>query len=309
MIHHATIAKLAEAITAEDQETAWSVLVPIQPEGQRPPLFCVHGITGDVLWFNELGRCMAPNQPLYGLQASGLAPGERYATTIEQMAAGYIEAMRSVQPQGPYFVAGASFGGIVVLEIARQLEAAGEQVGLAAILDFDPYQSGARTQGRFRSIVNYIRYLPRRLSGELNTMSPSQRRVWARWRLRCRLKRTVSLLLGGAKLPPDADDDIPYGAELPTHRRELLIANSVAFERYVPRPFGGRITLFATESQYTFEAATTNKSGWSQFAEDGVAIVHVPGSHESMFKQPHVVELAHQLRRLIGEVIDPDAEA
>ncbi len=299
MIHHATIATLAEAITAEDKESAWSVLVPIQPEGERPPLFCVHGITGDVLWFHELGRCMAPDQPVYGLQARGLAPGEPYATSIEQMAAWYIEAMRSVQPRGPYFISGASFGGVVALEIARQLEAAGDTLGLVAILDFDPYQSDAGRPSRLKRIINSIRYLPQRLGDELRSMTPSQRKVWALWRLRYRLKRTVSLLLGGVSLPPEADDNVPYSAELPVHRRELLIANAVAFERYRPRPFGGRLTLFATESWYTFEAATTSKSGWADLAGGGVAIERVPGSHETMFQQPHVAELANRLRKLI----------
>ncbi len=300
LIHHATVAELAEAIAREDKDAAWSVLVPIQPKGERPPLFCVHGITGDVLWFNELGRCLAPEQPLYGLQARGLAEGQPYATTIEQMAAWYIEGMRSVQPQGPYYISGASFGSIIALEMARQLEAAGEQVGMVAVFDYDPYEDGSRKGGRLEAALNYLRHLPGWVRNDLLTMSPAERRAWAKWRLRIRLKRVLSRLLGGAQLPTDAADILPYGAELPQHRRELLLANDTAFARYVPQPYGGEVTLFATEGWYTGQAAATGRSGWERLARRGVKVMVVPGSHETMFKHPHVVELAARLRELIA---------
>ena len=154
LIHHATVASLAQVIAGKDEGSAWSVVVPIQPRGERPPLFCVHGITGDVLWFNELGRCLDPDQPLYGLQARGLAEGQPYATSVEDMAAGYIEGMRRVQPGGPYFIAGASFGSIIAMEMARQLEAAGEQVGMVGVFDYDPYEDEAGKVGPLRAAAN-----------------------------------------------------------------------------------------------------------------------------------------------------------
>ena len=140
-------------------------------------------------------------------------------------------------------------------------------------------------------------------------MAPAELRAWAKWRLRVRLKRALSRLLGGARLPTDAADILPYGAELPPHRRELLLANDVAFERYVPQPCGARVTLFATEGWYTGQAAATGRSGWAPLARGGVEIVVVPGAHETMFKQPHVCVLASRLREQIDAALDREAVA
>jgi phthiocerol/phenolphthiocerol synthesis type-I polyketide synthase E len=82
-----------------------------------------------------LGRCLGADQPVYGLQASGLEPGEPLAGSVEAMAACYVEAVRELRPHGPYRLLGWSFGGLVAYEMARQLSRAGERVDLLALLD------------------------------------------------------------------------------------------------------------------------------------------------------------------------------
>src|SRR5207249_6269693 len=74
-------------------------------------------------------------QPFYALQAQGLNTKYPCHTRAEQMAAHYLKEMRGVQSQGPYFLGGYSFGGMIALEIAHQLVAQGEEPPLVVLFD------------------------------------------------------------------------------------------------------------------------------------------------------------------------------
>ena len=99
------------------------------------PLFCIHGLGGHVAAFLPLAQKLAGGRPVYGLQAQGLDPGQEPHDRIEAMAASYVKEIRDVQPQGPYLLSGWSMGGLIALEAARQLLAAGQEVALVAMLD------------------------------------------------------------------------------------------------------------------------------------------------------------------------------
>ena len=129
-----TIAHLAQALRAE-QTADWSTLVPIQSGGARPPLFLVHGFGGGVVGYAELARGLGDDQPVYGLQAVGLDGRTPPHETVEEMAAHFVDVVRSQQSQGPYYLGGYCFGGIVAFEVARQLEAQGQPVALVAIFE------------------------------------------------------------------------------------------------------------------------------------------------------------------------------
>jgi len=128
LFEEATIAHLASTM-GEAPELNTSPLVAIQPQGTRPPFFCVHEIGGGVLDYVSLAHHLGSAQPFYALRATG--PD----TSIEAIAARYIEALRTVQTTGPYFLGGWSFGGLVAFEMALQLRQQGHAVGLLAICD------------------------------------------------------------------------------------------------------------------------------------------------------------------------------
>jgi thioesterase domain-containing protein len=110
-------------------------LVPLQPRGDGPALFCVHAHMGHVFNLRNLAMRLAPEQIVFGLQAKGLDGLERPDTTVEAMAATYISYIRNVQPAGPYLIAGYCFGSWVAVEISRQLKDAGQQVGGLFLID------------------------------------------------------------------------------------------------------------------------------------------------------------------------------
>ena len=144
LFQYPTIAELAELLNQQQEQnqnrlnnlnSRWSTLVPIRASGLYAPLFCVSGIHGNVLLYADLAKHLGKSQPFYGLQSKGLDGIQSPHTSIEEMATYYIEAIKTVQPQGPYFLGGFSLGSKVVWEMAQQLHRQGEKVALLALFD------------------------------------------------------------------------------------------------------------------------------------------------------------------------------
>jgi thioesterase domain-containing protein/acyl carrier protein len=133
-----TVEALIRRLTGENWAPRWSSLVPLQPLGDRPPLFLVHGWGGDVYGFLDLAQLLAPDQPVYGMQAVGLDGRSARHTTMESMAAYYVQEIRSFQPEGPYYLGGYSLGGLIAFEMAQQFHRLGQRVGLLVLLDTMP---------------------------------------------------------------------------------------------------------------------------------------------------------------------------
>ena len=131
----ATIEHLAIALQEEQEEKPWSPLVPIQPHGQKPPFFCIPGAGGNVIYFYDMVRELGPDYPFYSFEARGLDGILEPHESVEEMATCYIEAMQTVQPEGPYFLGGHSFGGWIAFEMAQQLQRQGYEVALLVILN------------------------------------------------------------------------------------------------------------------------------------------------------------------------------
>jgi nonribosomal peptide synthetase DhbF len=133
-----TVAGLAERLEGGDSRSALQVLLPLRTQGDKPPLFCIHPAGGLSWCYAGLIKSMGSGYPLYGVQARGIAGQEELPATLEEMAADYIQHIRSVQPQGPYHLLGWSLGGNVAHAIAVQLQREGDQVRLLAMLDAYP---------------------------------------------------------------------------------------------------------------------------------------------------------------------------
>ncbi|MCS7483565.1 amino acid adenylation domain-containing protein [Umezawaea endophytica] len=117
---------------------ALDVLLPLRVNGDGPPIHCVHP-SGGISWsYMGLAAHLGPRYPLYGLQARGMREPDRLPGTVEEMAADYVEQIRSVQPSGPYHLLGWSFGGLVAHAMATLLQDQGEEVALLASLDSHP---------------------------------------------------------------------------------------------------------------------------------------------------------------------------
>ncbi|MGW6413029.1 AMP-binding protein [Streptomyces vinaceus] len=137
-----TITGLARHLESTGRHPS-GVLLPIRTQGTLPPLFCIHPASGTAWSYATLLNTLAPDRPLYGLQARGLTGHAPLASSIEEMAADYTAAIKSVHPQGPWHLLGASFGGLVAHAITHLFQDQGHHTGVLAVLDTWPPAPGS----------------------------------------------------------------------------------------------------------------------------------------------------------------------
>ncbi|WP_332460713.1 alpha/beta fold hydrolase [Bacillus velezensis] len=133
-----TVASLAERLESGTGTSALDVLLPLRTAGEETPLFCVHPAGGLSWCYAGLMSSLEADYPIYGLQARGIGKKEPLPQSLDDMAADYIEKIRTVQPKGPYRLLGWSLGGNVIQAMATQLQSRGEEVSLLVMLDAYP---------------------------------------------------------------------------------------------------------------------------------------------------------------------------
>jgi thioesterase domain-containing protein len=279
-----TIELLAGELDGHAKSGQWSPLVSIQSGGDAPPFFCVHPGGGNVLCYAELAAGLGDGRPFYGLQARGLEEGQEPLERVEEMAALYLEAVRGVQPSGPYFLGGWSLGGVVAFEMARRLEARGEEVALLALLDTnDPTAPARQAPEDFTSIMySFARDLGLPL-GELKISRRRFERLGRDEKLAYVLERAK-----GAGCVPAEIGPAQMGNLL-----RVFESNVRALRAYEAREFGGRVTYFRAGESGGVRAAAT---GWEGLAAGGVEVQVVPGDHYRMLRAPQVGFLSERLR-------------
>lgn len=262
-----TVEQLSAALQGNGLARYWSSIVAIQPEGEKVPFFCIHGVGGNVVGFRDLGRHMGPTHPFYGLQARGLDGTHACLTRVEDMAAQYLQDIRSIQPEGPYFLGGYSFGGLVAYEIARQLTERGENVAFLALFDTAPGHVKPQTSSLLKSLRRPTRKF---------IFSDLPRGVYKGIRRRWR------------------------GLRVPNSLKKVFFANTRAAEAYALRPYKGKITLFrATEK--SLRAASNPYAAWRDLAMGGLEFQDIPGDHYGVLVEPQVGVFAERLKACIEE--------
>ncbi|KAK9696307.1 hypothetical protein K7432_012544 [Basidiobolus ranarum] len=146
IMQHPTIRELASHLDASQSNTEgglpnqnYDPVVPLQVTGSGVPIFFVHPGVGEVLIFVNLAKYFANERPFYALRARGFDENQTYFESMEEMADNYTAAIRKTQPQGPYAVAGYSYGGVVAYEIAKRLEAQNQRVALVGLVNIPPH--------------------------------------------------------------------------------------------------------------------------------------------------------------------------
>jgi len=268
-------------------------VVPIRTGGSRVPFFCIHGVGGNVLNYEELVRHLDTDQPVYGVQSRGLS-GVSADTTIEKMAAVYVEEIRQVQPEGPYMVGGQSFGGLVAYEIGCQLEAEGQPVGLVALIDSSV--NYIMDEGFWGSFVAHASFVCGRIKGHARKMVLGPDRVAYLLARAKTLRRKAGILGYRTKLTLLHG----VGQELPANLENVKQANYLAGCSYVPRSCKGSVVLFRC-AERALGDHPDYLMGWRNLARGGVHVEETPGDHVSMLKEPHVRVLAQRLSACLQE--------
>ncbi len=282
-----TIAQLAAVIERGGEAVRWPSLVPMQP-GAGAALFCVHGVRGDILRFHDLTRHLGPSRPIYSLRARGLDGQQAPHESIAEMAADYAAEITAAQPQGPYYLVGYSFGGLVAYEIARVLTRQGREVGLVGLIDT------RRHLTRQLILLNLLmlplrqkaKYLRLILRGKMND-----------WRLGV-----------GRRTPASAaeEDDL---SSRPRRMDRVWRASLRAASRYEPTPYEGRVTLFQAKELLAPAVLKLVNYPWEKLALSGFEVEELPCDHANILIEPEVHFLAARLKAKLDQIGGPSTSA
>ena len=298
-----TIAQLAAALDQATEQASDTLLVPLRAAGNRPPLFLIHGVYGDLLAFSHMVPAMAAGQSIYGFQAAGLNPAQEQDQSIEQMASRYVAALRAFQPRGPYHLGGYCFGGVVAYEMARQLAAEGAQVAALIIIE-------GSTPKRFHERVPLIH--PLRLQTVAQALP-----YWLNGRARDGAGQTARRGSGGTRAAPETAPRLAGQANLdaefdnladmlveerPLVQNQLRAQYTQMLAAYTPHAYPGKVTLIrarAARPRRILLRPFDPRRGWGRVAAGGVDIRFVNGSHLSILGE----ENAAQLARVVTEAL------
>ncbi len=262
-----------------------SIMVQLQI-GERglTPLFLFHPIEGDVLIYRQLVDYLGPRQPVYAAQARSLVGGPPFSD-IPRQARAYLEDLRKIQPQGPYYFCGFSYGGLLAYEISRLLLEANETVELTAMIDT---AHPSEIDMHFDSPVEILKFLtgyaidfPRE---EYSGLSQEEQIAYAESRVRAANRANL--------IPP------VFGMEM----CRTWMGHQEAIHSFKPKPYPGRV-LFFNATELMGDATRSGYHPWLLLVQGGFEIHHVPGNHISVMNVPDQVKLiARQLKRALRQI-------
>jgi acetoacetyl-CoA synthetase len=291
LIEAPTIKLLAAAIAHSNPSPHHSLLLLRQGSDiGAPPLFIVHGIGGSAMELLPLSRALQTTRSIYGLQARGFHPDEKPLERIEDMASLYLEAITARQSQGPYLLAGYSFGGLVAYEMARSLAASGQTVQQLLLLDTTTAEEHWPTLAWVEYFVRRLRCNGRRLrTMSAHELAPYGLSLWHAFHNRIKGQRIHDELYGN--LPANAD-----GTPLPRFVHHIRRAHFYAIDAYRPMPADIPITVFRSDLQKSHLCDPAQV--WRPLART-IAVFDVPGDHWSMIRPPYLGVLAEQLSQCL----------
>jgi len=266
LFHAPTIRTMAGLIRDSGARKVDSPIVPIQPLGTKPAIYCIGAVGGEVMLFRRLSQLLGPDQPMYGLQPFSL--GDRLSS-VETIAAGYLEELAQQGEHRPFALVGYSFGGLVAIEMARQLRKNGKPIAVLALID-TPYTPGCKAMEPMKARIHrYMYHLNQSRKG-------FQGLGYLVDRFRFTFLRKVRVA----------------GIALPQAETDFVGRQMLAAEKYQPEPYTGRVYMFRASSRS--ELLDAPNLGWGKILPD-LRIEDVPGDHGTINTGENVKVLAAKL--------------
>jgi thioesterase domain-containing protein len=248
-------------------------------------IFCVHAEN-----FEHLVSFLGTDRAIYGLRAIDLEHAE-LRFSIEDLAQIYVNTVTAVQTEGPYRLLGYSIGGLIAYEMARVLEARGEDIALLALFDtphpeFRQHLSPEELATVRRTYLDdrKEKYLKNLRAGRVDRLVLDACSVLAK-KLRPIVWRMAFVLRRLLKLKPLAVSE--------------AVRSDAMWHAYSPKPFAGRVVLFRAEGREA-EFADDATMGWRKSASGGVDVQFAQGIHEEMMQLPHARHMADRLMRYLS---------
>lgn len=297
LIQQGTIEHIARLIRTGSESDVQSPLVTLQAGEEKQPFFCVHPAGGSVLCYVDLARLL--ERPFYGLQAESLYAPESTDTSLEEMAARYISALQSVQPQGPYLLGGWSLGGVVAFEMARQLTAQGQKIAQLVLIDssIPTLTTETPTLTPLELLTGFALQLgvsQTVLATTATTIEQAARNE--QWAI------LFALLKDNNIVPVDSNEQ---QLQRLFHAYQITIH---AWLHYQPQPYQGSLTLIKAEDRKGWEDNSDATLGWQGLVSKEVGVLTTPGDHYTLMRQPDVRSLAERVRQCLEATIPAETQ-
>jgi amino acid adenylation domain-containing protein len=292
-----TVERLAKLLQEAGQPRRRTTFVPLRKEGSKPPIIFLPSLAGETAYAYRIAQHMGADQSVFGIQPSDPVGERQPFAPLEAIASHYVEDLCALHPEGPFRLAGYSFGGFLAFEAARQLVARGRQVKLVAILDTGPSRTRNRTLASvLENSLAFLRNLPGWVEENILRSQPRGLFPTLYQHFRTLRKRGSRVLSSGglSSLKPGLDELFDVN-QLPDSYREMMENNLRAAREYVPKPYPSRVTLIRARTRPLLHSFRKDL-GWGEWAEGGVDIKCVPGHHASILEEPGIRILAERLQ-------------
>jgi NADPH:quinone reductase-like Zn-dependent oxidoreductase/thioesterase domain-containing protein/acyl carrier protein len=276
----------------------WSPLLALQSKGARPPLFLLPALGGDVRCYADLCQQLGEEQPVYAFRPRGVDQDLPPHLTMEEMIRDYAAAVRELQPEGPYHIAGWSAGGVFAFALAEALERAGKEVALIAMFDapLPAVFEKVNVDDDAKFLCELVSFASR-FSGidleidhdELSRLPPEEQFGFA-------LAEARKSGIVPAETPEEFIRRLVRGGE----------ANVRVLQGYTPNALTRAIRMFVPTDKAALEGLTggavvsDDDRGWSSRVGQTVELQEVPGDHFTMMLGDGAAIIASQLSKVLA---------
>ncbi|MGK7945196.1 MAG: amino acid adenylation domain-containing protein [Microcystaceae cyanobacterium] len=292
LLEYSSIEQLVPLVRQHSQTQDFSPLVTIQGQGTEKPLFLIHPVGGNVLCYLNLAQQLDTNRPVYGLQSIGITGEQSPLDQIEEMATRYIQAIRTIQPDGDYHLGGWSLGGIIAFEMAQQLTAMGQKVSFLGLIDsYIPNVSHNKVMFEDANLVAAV-------AQDLGAIAHQDLGISLEHLRSLAPEEQLDLVLEQAKLHN------VFPAEINSQQMRQLLAifkaNNYAMYRYQPKPYQGDIHLWwANETKVRQSEKGLQEHDWNKLTTGALTQYTLQGNHYTILDEPQLSILVKQFQAIL----------
>lgn len=287
-----TIEELALIFNNDESSKPWTCMVPLQPNGSKTPLFCIHMHNGNINRWRVMLKYLGSDQPVYAIQPRGLDPRQEPHRNLEEMAAFYISLIRQIQPFGPYRLLGLCFSGMVAFEMGLQLQAAGQKVSfLGMINNYAPPENPAM----YRVKTGINKFMKMEMGERFQYFMEKNKFIGNT------IFSKARNMLGG----PSRVEEVQIDEQKEVLGHDLRSIHSLALLNYHPvQIYQGDITVIRTGEP--LEAFYDEKMGWKRLVTGKIEISSIAGcDNDSIItKAPYNITLSCMVRDYLAALKD-----
>ncbi|KAG2362950.1 atromentin synthetase [Suillus spraguei] len=285
ILKHPVISSLANYVNAllskDSQTEEYDPIVPLQLTGNKTPIFFVHPGVGEVLIFVNLAKYFQNERPFYALRARGFEPGHPFFTSMDEMVSCYAAAVKRTQATGPYAIAGYSYGGVVAFEVAKRLEAMGDEVKFTGLINIPPHIADRMHEIDWTGgMLNLSYFLGLVSKHDANDLAPALRPMTRKEQLEVVWKLS----------PPDRLVELQLTPEKLDHWVDIAGSLIECGKDYNPSGSVSAVDVFYAIPLRGSKSDWLNNQlkPWSGFSRGEPSYTDVPGQHYTLMDFDHV---------------------